>query len=421
MSSSDSYFPSWGDDPSFALELIRAIVDRCPRRQPGSTDERRAHDMLAGVFDDLGLDTVSRPFRYNTNLYANLALHFGLGTAGSLAFAVSPALAMALHGTAGISYLGDSTRRFLLLRRLLGFRTCHNLLATLPAADEPALRVVLIAHADAAFTGALFDPRLVERLVGSGGSPAKRLLAKPMRLAAYTQLALAGVDGLGVALGPARHLLWPAVAGLSIPGLLVFLLNLEIVLRNEIVPGANDNLSGCAGLALLANRLVATRPDDVELVFVIAGAEEAGTGGSRALAHQMRDEWSPSDTIVLGVDGLSGGELCYFHEGDIFPLPIAPWLRQQIEDLAASQPRFAQVAVHEMDVGATDAGPFQAAGYDAVCIGRVDRALGSPRHYHHPTDTPDNLDMDEVLEAVDFIELLVNRIIDARRGPGSKI
>jgi putative aminopeptidase FrvX len=242
-----------------------------------------------------------------------------------------------------------------------------------------------------------------------------------MRLAAYTQLALAGVDGLGVALGPARHLLWPAVAGLSIPGLLVFLLNLEIVLRNEIVPGANDNLSGCAGLALLANRLVATRPDDVELVFVIAGAEEAGTGGSRALAHQMRDEWSPSDTIVLGVDGLSGGELCYFHEGDIFPLPIAPWLRQQIEDLAASQPRFAQVAVHEMDVGATDAGPFQAAGYDAVCIGRVDRALGSPRHYHHPTDTPDNLDMDEVLEAVDFIELLVNRIIDARRGPGSKI
>ncbi len=405
----------WDDDRTFALELIRTIIDRCPRRQPASVDEARAHRMLAGVFEDLGLGTTSRPFRYNDNLYANLVLHFGLGTAGSLAFAVSPAAAMAMHGTAGISYLGDSTRRFLLLRRVLGMRTCHNLVATLPAAEKPALRIVLIAHADAAFTGALFDPRLVERLVGSGGSPFKKLLARPMRLATYTQLALAGIDGLGIAMGPARHLLWPAVAGLSIPGLLVFLLNLEIVLRNEIVPGANDNLSGCAGLALLASRFAASTPDDVELVFVIAGAEEAGTGGSRALARDMRGEWDPTNTVVLGVDGLSGGELSYFVEGDILPLPLAPWLRQTVEDTAAADPRFAEVAPHHMDVGATDAGPFQAAGYDAVCIGRVDRALGSPRHYHHPTDTADNLDMDQVMDAVDYVEALVGEIIARRR------
>ena len=408
--------PLWGDDRTFALDLIRAIIDRCPRRQPGSTDEAQAHSMLSGVFEDLGLATSSRPFRYNDNLYANLALHFGLGTAGSFAFAVSPAAAMALHGTAGVSYLGDSTRRFMVLRRLLRTRTCHNLLAHLPARGEPSLRVVLIAHADAAFTGALFDPRLVERLVGSGGSPAKKLLARPMRLATYSQLALAGIDGLGMMMGPARHLLWPAVAGLSVPGLLVFLLNLEIVLRDEIVPGANDNLSGSAGLVILANRLMASRPDDVEIVFVISGAEEAGTGGSRALACEMRDVWEPRNTVVLGVDGLSGGELSFFQEGDIFPLPIAPWLRQVVEETAAADPRFAdEVAVHEMDVGATDAGPFQAAGYDAVCIGRVDRSLGSPRHYHHPTDTADNLDMDQMMDAIDYLEMLVGAIIAERR------
>mgnify|MGYP002624507492 CR=1 FL=1 len=41
---------------------------------------------------------------------------------------------------------------------------------------------------------------------------------------------------------------------------------------------------------------------------------------------------------------------------------------------------------------------------------RIDRHLGTPRNYHLPSDTPDNLDYDEVIETIDFTEQLVHSL-----------
>lgn len=385
-----------------ATDLVARIVAECPRRVCGNDGERRAQEILADAFAAAGAATSYHAFRWNTHLYAVLALHFGLAVLGSCLSPFFPAAALALHALAALSYWGDSTRRFYLLRRLLPTRASRNLLATLPAAGEPRLRIALVAHADAAYTGLMFDPRVVAHATRSPGFLKRGLLV--------ATLATALLAVLDAAL-PFLPLL-PAVGVLTLPPLIAFLLSAEVIVRNRVVPGANDNLTGCAGAVILAERLRATKPADVEFVFVATGAEEAGTGGAYCLARDCG--WPREDTVVLGIDGLSNGELRWFVEAEMGRRPVPEWLERAIRDAAEGDPRFAPVSRYEIPTGSTDALPFRARGYDAVTIGCIDPAIGAPRHYHLPSDTPENLDAAQLEASIDFVERVVGRVTAAR-------
>lgn len=402
------------DEKTYVKELITRIVDQCPRRKPTSQDERRAHLMLKDEFENVGLQTHEEAFRFNENLYANMALHFGLGTLGTIVSGIAPALGLLLHTTAATSYWAESTRRAYILRRCFPWKPSQNLLGVLPAKGEPDLRIVIMGHADAAFTGLLFNPEIVKRF--SGDLPPKlQFIKRSLALATRTQAALAGFDLLRCVFGPLTLPLRPLEALLTVPSALAFLLNLEVVLRNEIVPGANDNLSGCAALPVLAQRLAARKPDNVELVFVVTGCEEASLGGGDALACAKEGVWDKSKTVVIGLDGLTNGELKYLSvEGEVVATPIAHWLRELVDETAASETRFAQVTPFEVPVGGTDVAAFLAHDYEGVALVCVDPEPGSPRHYHLPADTPENLDMEQLMLSIDFAEKLVEQIITLR-------
>jgi hypothetical protein len=392
------------DEASWAKSFITRIVDACPRRMATSEDERRAHAIIRDEMVALGLTTETHAFQFNASLYANLALHFGLGTIGSAVAGRAPALGLALHALAAGSYALDSSRKAFVLRRLFPFRDSQNVLGTLPARGTPRLRIVFLAHADAAFTGVVFRP-FMTRLAKPGP------LHKSLRVATGALAGLAAVDVAQLVFGRSRAL--SLLRGvLSVPPLLAAVLNLDVVLRDHVVPGAMDDLSGVAGMLLLARRLRAKKPDDVELVFVATGCEEAGMGGAQALARDFRGRWDPATTVVLGLDGFANGELRWFTEGEIFPVPLAPWLSDLLSGVAASDARFAEVRGFEIPVGATDAAPFATTGWPAaVTLGCVDPAGGTPRHYHLPSDTPENLDAQKIPMCVDFSERVVDAVV----------
>lgn len=394
--------PSAADEAAWARDFIASIIAAAPRRQPTSEDERRAHAMIADEIAKLGIEPQTRGFRFNNNLYANLALHAGVALLGSVVAPRHPLLGLALHGLAAASYTLDSTRRAFILRRLFRFRPSQNVVATLPATTpRPAARIVLISHADAAFTGTLFEPAFVKRF---GAKPGP--MYKSLRVATIFMAALAAVDVAQLVLGNSAVI--TAMRTLfTIAPAITFGLNMEIVLRNQIVPGANDNLSGVAGGILLLRRFLHEKPADVEIVFVATGCEEASLGGSQALMEQMREQWSPAETVVIGIDGFSNGDLRYFTEGEVLPVPLAPWLRDAVMRVAGADPRFAEMQELDVPVGGTDAVPWVLAGYDGVTIGCVDPAIHMPRHYHHPTDTVENLDLPKIPYCVDFVEKLV--------------
>ncbi|NOZ02403.1 MAG: Zn-dependent exopeptidase M28 [Deltaproteobacteria bacterium] len=404
-----------GQEADYVDGLVSRIVRECPRRQPTSEDELRGHLIMRGEFDKLGLDTRFHHFRFNDNLYKNLALHFGLGVLGTMVSGVAPMAGFALHLGPSASYWADSTRRGYYLRRLFEFKPSQNLLAVLPAEGEPALRIVLAAHIDAAFTGLLFDPKVLNRFTREPPaflSFTKRSLA----MATRTQASLAGFDLLRAVFGPILTLpLRPIETLLTIPSALAFALNLQVLIRNEIVPGAMDDLSGVAALPLLARRLAKRKRRDVEIVLAVTGCEEASLGGADALARDMEGVWDKDRTVIIGLDGICNGDLRFLEiEGEVVKTPVPAWLGETVRKVAASEPRFAEVTGFEVPVGGSDVAAFLARGWQGVCLACVDPEIGAPRHYHQPSDSPENLETDKIIYSIDFTEKLVRAVIRRR-------
>ena len=389
-----------------AESWIAQIIDACPRRVAGSASERQAHERMARDAEALGLSVELTPLRFNRSIYANMALHFGLATCATALLFWWPAAALLLHLLVGVSYWLDATKRWALLRRLLPWHASQNLVATAPARGPLRHRLVLVAHIDAAFTGWIFHPTMIKLATTPPPLRALGFMRKSMWVATLSVFGLALVDGAALALGP-RLPLMAAAALLTIPPLLTSLMNGQVVLRDEVVPGANDNLSGCWAALELARRLRPDCPQDVELVVVATGCEEAGTGGSWALAQQRLGVWAPEQTTILGIDSLSNGQLHYFIEGELLMQPPPSRLVQLIQE------RSPGVKPFEIPSGATDALPFLARGYEAISFGCVDEAIGAPRHYHWPTDDVAHLDLAQLHASVDQIERVARAVIGA--------
>lgn len=367
--------------------------------------------MLQAELNTRGVRTHLVPFRFNSNLYAVLALHFGVAVAGSVAYVFAPLAALVLHLVAGISYLAESSHWGYLLRRLFPFRRSQNLIGKLPAKGKPRLRIVLIGHADAANTGIMFNPLMVS---GTSNKPYPQPFAfarKHMLFAVMGFFALALIDLMTLATGHGLPLMfWSLTIGSAI-GLA---LNLQVVLQNKIVPGASDNLSGCAALPVLASRFADKKPDDVEMVFVAAGCEEAGVGGSAALMRQMRSKWSKDDTIVLGLDILTNGRLCYKTVNEVLPCTIPAWLVETLQEVAAKNPDIGRLGIYDACAGTDDAVPFVAKGYDGICLACSDPRLGVSQEYHLMTDTPDNVDYGQLITSIDYAEDVIDAVIQRR-------
>lgn len=392
------------DDVVSTLEWLGGIART---RLTGTPEERAAQDAIAARLEKAGYTIGWHAFRYPRHIYGSLALHFGLAL---LFLAVPwPALAAAGHALVAVSFFSEATRRGLILRHLWPKTASQNLLATLPARGPMRRRIVLLAHVDSAYTGFLFRPSVLKVLAAP---PPKFLPFLQKQLA----LPLAGVAALAVfELASMFFELprWPMFV-LALPAVPVFLLNAQIVLRNEVVPGAADNLTGCAAQVVLAEAYAKRRADDVEIVFGFTGAEEAGTGGALELVKAKRDEWSRDDTVVVILDTLSNGDLYQLEEGELYRIERPPELVAAVDAAGVAAGR-GPVPRYVVPAGGTDALPFLAYGYRAIALTCIDPVQNAPRGYHHPSDTVENVDPEQLVRSTDVAEHLIAELAGRSR------
>jgi hypothetical protein len=399
----------------------RALLERFPSRLTGTAGERGLQEACAKELEDLGGVSEWHSFRWGRSIYASLALHFGLATGALVVGLWMPLVAACIHVVVALSYASESSRKRPILRWALPTVRSQNVVVTFPARRSMKHRIVTLAHADAAYTGLLFSPAIVRLAAKETRSPIGRAFRKGLALATFSLLALAALEALLPWL-PAS-VLWRVLAcALAVPSIAAFVLNLDVVVRNHVVPAANDNLSGCVATLELARRLCSKLPDDIELVTVITGCEEAGTGGATSLARDFvkAQRWSVDTTTVLALDTFSGGEPRLLQEGELIAKSIPPRLLALTEKVCDADPTLGPVTPYEIPSGATDAWPFLIAGFESVGITCIDPALGAPRNYHLPTDDADHLDAAAFAKTFAFAERLITALAEERsdRSPG---
>jgi len=387
--------------------MVAEVIRRFPNRLAGSRDERRALRYFEKQFATDGA-IIERPrFRTSRTIYSVIALHLGVAVLGSLLWRSSPVLAAALHSLAAGSYLLDSTYKCAILRRLLPWHASRNLVVTHPATEPLRRRIMVAGHVDASLTGWMFTPLFTQLSANSAPPWPFGFMRRQMLFFILACVGLGLLDLVRWQTGLGLPLFYLSATGAMAVGLA---LNLQVLIARKLSPGASDNLSGCVATVELARRLVADKPADVELVFVITTAEEPGSQGSAALAQQMRERWSQSETVVLALDCLSGGELCFKYQSEVLPLEPAPVILRAVRSVA-SRLGIAPLRCWDAPVGMDDSTPFRMAGYQSLCLACVDPQLGVSQHYHQPSDSAQNLDPAQLNAAVDFAERVVRELM----------
>jgi hypothetical protein len=341
-------------------------------RGSATPGERRSAEWVAGRLREQGaLDVRLEPFRYQRTFAHAQGIHFGVGALAALR------RSRLLAAAALVSFELDYSGRNQWLRRLLPAGEGTNVLARLPAYGERRRTVVLVAHHDAAHTGLMWDPRLSQ-----AGDRAAARSGRRASLALLPELAFAGA-ALGLRRLPA------AVLGLSVA------LSLDQA-RSPVVPGANDNASGVAGVLELVGRLARNRPAGLEVLVLVCGCEESGMGGMAAWVRENSSSLDPERTLVLGLDTIGSGEPVVLEaEGGVWPV------RYREEDVARAE----RAGLRRWRLGAwTDPALAALAGLPALSILSV-REGGFP-NYHLPTDTPENVDVACAEACVDAAEAI---------------
>jgi Peptidase family M28 len=350
------------------IEALAAI-----ERGSASPGEQRSAEWVAGRLREQGAEDVRlESFRYQGTFAHAQGVHFAAGALAALkGWRLLAAAALA-------SFEADYSGRLQWLRWVLPAGTGTNVVAHLPAQGTPTRTVVLVAHHDAARTGLMWDPRLTQ-----AGDRAAARSGKRASLALLPELSF-----VAAALGLRR--LPAAVLGAA----------LGLVLdqsRRPVVPGANDNASGVAGVLELVGRLARDRPDGLEVLVLCSGCEESGMGGMLAWIDSTGEALDPERTLIVGLDTIGSGEPVVLEaEGGLWPV------RYGETDVALGE----RAGLRRWRLGAwTDPVLARLAGLPAISILSV-RDGGFP-NYHLPTDTPDRVDLDCVEACVAAAESII--------------
>jgi hypothetical protein len=287
------------------------------------------------------------------------------------------------------------------LRRFLKRGTSTNVVASF-GPDDAEHTIVIHAHHDATRTSFIFDdtvtkfvveklpwamdgrdrwPPLMGLVVGGPATVAISALTGGRRTAAV---------GTALALGTAAVM--------------------ADMIRQPVVPGANDNLSGVAVLLEVARRLGsgdAEPAPGVRVLLVSLGAEEANQEGMLAFERRHFGTLPRDRTSFMCLDTVGSPELVLI-EGEGF-LKMFEYPSHQKEKVAA--------AAHDAGVHlkrgmrftfATDGLIPLRRGYQAASIGSMNEYM-VPSNYHWPTDTPDNVDYRTVADAVELVLATIGR------------
>jgi hypothetical protein len=373
-------------------------------RESATEGEERAADWLAGALADQGVRDVRVEEEPGANgtFWWSIGLLAGAGALAGLAARRGgrvTRLFAAATGAAAAALIADEMppgrRRF---RRLLPNRSAHHVLGEIGPPDAERT-VVLMAHHDAAHTAFFFNPAITEAVGESAPwvfeqndtSPPLMwpVVGGPALVAAGAALGSRRLTGVGTFVSAASAAFMAHIGA------------------GEVVPGANDNGTGCIAQLAIARALSERPPENTRVLF-LSTSEEALCEGMGLFMERHAAELPVDRTFFLCLDTLGSPQLLVLRGEGMLKLREYPAEALDLLDSTAE----------ELDIklfpnlrlrNATDGVFPLAAGYQCVSVASCNK-WKNPSNYHWKTDLPEHVDYGTVSQAIRLSEAVIRKL-----------
>jgi hypothetical protein len=281
-------------------------------------------------------------------------------------------------------------------RTFLPRKTTTNVVAEF-GAENAQRTVIVVSHHDAAHSGFVFHPELARAPLRRFPKIAETTDTTPGTMWGAVGGPLLVAVGSLLDLRPLRRVGAFIAAGYTAA-------MIDIGLR-DVVPGANDNLTGVAVLLSLARSLGDDPLPGTRVILLSTGSEESFMEGMQGFARRHFKDLPTDTTSFVCVDTVGSPRLLALEgEGMV-------WMNEYPKDFLAQ----VKAITDELGVelvpnlrlrNATDGLIALRAGYPTVALGSVDE-FKIPTNYHWPTDTADRVDYGTVSDCARVVLALI--------------
>jgi Peptidase family M28 len=373
-------------------------------RGSASEGERRAAEWLAGSLREAG----AREARVEEEPMANGTFWWPIGLLAG-AGAVAGLLARrggkarraiaAVTGAVASKLIADElppgARSF---RRMLPQRSAHHVLAEIGPPDARRT-IVVMAHHDAAHTAFFFNPAITEAVGENVSWVFENNDTSPPLM--WPTIAGPGIAAAGAVLG-SRKL--TTLGTLVSAGSAAFMAHIG---ASEVVPGANDNGTGCVAQIAIARSLAERPPENTRVLF-LSTSEEALCEGMGLFMERHAQELPVDRTFFLCLDTIGSPNLLVLRGEGMLKLREYPSAALDLLDSTAEElgiELFPNLRLRN----ATDGIFPLAAGYQCVSVASCNQ-WKNPSNYHWKTDTPENVDYGTVGDAIRLSEAVIRKL-----------
>jgi putative aminopeptidase FrvX len=178
----------------------------------------------------------------------------------------------------------------------------------------------------------------------------------------------------------------------------------------QVVPGANDNGTGCVAQLAIARALSQNPPENTRVLF-LSTSEEALCEGMGLFMERHGADLPVDRTFFLCLDTIGSPHLLALRGEGMLKLREYPAESLDLVDSTAEElgiELFPNLRLRN----ATDGVFPLAAGYQCVSIASCNQ-WKNPSNYHWKTDLPESVDYGTVTEAIRLAEAMVRKL-DAR-------